>query len=170
MMINDDFLSSRRPPKSSTMKTALVLGALFLLAQVLELRAFIPNGGGGAVVTTTNFRVSSQWHLLPLGHQTDAHLFHPHAGGATSSTELYSSSNSNESKKNKNKGLDENLRNKLVTESIAPWRTVRLFLYFSCGSGALIGGLITLTGFMAALSNGSEDLVVNTEVRKGDCS
>jgi Low psii accumulation1 / Rep27 len=158
---------------SSTMKAALVLVALLLLAQVLELCAFLPNGGG-ARVTTTNalFRTSSSsssWRHLPsIGHQTDAHSCHRH-GGTISSTELYSSSNSNDgssNKQKKKKGLDENLRNKLVTESIAPWRTVRLFLYFSCGSGALIGGLITLTGFVAALSNGNENLVVNTEVRK----
>ena len=58
------------------------------------------------------------------------------------------------------------MRNKLVTESIAPWRTVRLFFYFAFGSGALIGGIITLTGFVAALTSANEDLNVNTEVRQ----
>jgi Low psii accumulation1 / Rep27 len=69
------------------------------------------------------------------------------------------------SKTNKNRnGLDESVRTKLVSESIAPWRTLRLFLYFSFGSGALIGGLITLTGF-AALLSGAKDGDINTEVR-----
>lgn len=44
--------------------------------------------------------------------------------------------------KKKKGGLDEGMRNKLVSESIAPWRTIRLFLYGSLGSGAFIGGLI----------------------------
>jgi hypothetical protein len=135
------------------MKAALA--ALLVVFQVLEIRAFVPNGGASMTAL----------RAFPLGFQKEAHYQFPsrHGSSGAASTELYSS-NEGKSKK-KNKGLDENLRNKLVTESIAPWRTVRLFLYFSCGSGALIGGLITLTGFIAALSNGKEDLNVNTEVR-----
>lgn len=64
--------------------------------------------------------------------------------------------------------LEESVRNKLVTESIAPWRTLRLFLYFSLGSGALVGGLITLTG-TAALLSGAREGDVNTEVRSLFC-
>jgi hypothetical protein len=66
---------------------------------------------------------------------------------------------------NKKKGfLDSNVRSKLVTESIAPWRTLRLFLYFSAGSGALLGGLITLSGVAAALSGARTDVDLNVEV------
>jgi hypothetical protein len=61
-------------------------------------------------------------------------------------------------------GLEEGVRSKLVTESIAPWRTLRLFLYFSAGSGAVVGGLITLSGLAAALSAGREGVDINTEV------
>lgn len=64
-------------------------------------------------------------------------------------------------KKKKVGGLDETVRNKLVAESIAPWRTLRIFLYFAAGSGALIGGLITLTGAIAAMGN--PDVDMNTE-------
>jgi Low psii accumulation1 / Rep27 len=156
-----DIDSTPTPITVSTMKTTTLA---LLLIFLLEIHAFLPNGGS---VTTTNFRAAFvQWHNpFSIGHQNDAHPFprHPHGRSGITSTELYSS---NEGKTKKKKGLDENLRNKLVTESIAPWRTVRLFLYFSCGSGALIGGLITLTGFIAALSNGKEDLNVNTEVRQ----
>lgn len=77
---------------------------------------------------------------------------------APSSTVLFS-----ESKKKKG-GVDSNLRNKLLAESIAPWRTVRLFLYGSMGSGALVGGIITLTGALAAASSGRTDFDMNTEV------
>ena len=66
-------------------------------------------------------------------------------------------------RKKKGTGLDESVRTKLVSESIAPWRTLRLFLYFSLGSGALVGGLITLTGLTALLS-GAKEGNVNTEV------
>jgi Low psii accumulation1 / Rep27 len=68
-----------------------------------------------------------------------------------------------EEKKAKKGGLDETVRTKLVSESIAPWRTFRLFLYFSLGSGALVGGLVTLTGTAAILS-GAKEGDMNTEV------
>jgi len=62
----------------------------------------------------------------------------------------------------KKNGLDPST--KLVAESIAPWRTLRLFFYFSLGSGAFIGGLISLSGTVAAL-NGlrGEGVDFNTE-------
>lgn len=66
---------------------------------------------------------------------------------------------------NKKKGgFDENMRSKLVTESIAPWRTIRLFLYGSFGSGAFLGGLINISGAVAA--SNSPDFNLNTEVRE----
>lgn len=58
--------------------------------------------------------------------------------------------------KKKKGGLDETVRTKLVAESIDPWRTLRVFLYVSAGSGALIGGLITLTGAAAVMSGAKE--------------
>lgn len=64
----------------------------------------------------------------------------------------------------KKTGLEDGVRTKLVAESIAPWRTVRLFLYFALGSGAAVGGLITLSGVAAGLSGARTDLDMNTEV------
>ena len=67
--------------------------------------------------------------------------------------------------KEKRKGdIDPGLKNKLISESIAPWRTVRLFLYGSLGSGAMVGGLITLSGALAAFSGARTDLDLNTEL------
>lgn len=66
------------------------------------------------------------------------------------------------SDKKKNGGLDESMRNKLVTESIAPWRTLRLFLYGSLGSGAFIGGLINGSGAIAA--SASPEFNLQTEL------
>jgi len=60
-------------------------------------------------------------------------------------------------------GLDPTVRNKLLAESIAPWRTLRKFLYASAGSGALLGGIITLTGAIAAFAGARPDLDMNTE-------
>lgn len=60
-------------------------------------------------------------------------------------------------------GIDASMKTKLLSESIAPWRTVRLFLYASLGSGALVGGLITLSGVAAALSGARGDIDFNTE-------
>lgn len=62
-----------------------------------------------------------------------------------------------------NKRLDSETRKKLIAESIAPWRTLRLFLYFSLGSGAAVGGFINLTGLLAAMNNGKE-FDMNTEL------
>lgn len=64
----------------------------------------------------------------------------------------------------KKSGLDASVRNKLLAESIAPWRTIRLFLYFALGSGAFVGGLITLSGVVAGLGGARTDLDLNTEV------
>jgi hypothetical protein len=61
--------------------------------------------------------------------------------------------------------LDENVKNRLVKETIAPWRPLRLFLYFALGSGATIGGFIALTGTVAALSGARPDADLNAEVR-----
>ena len=67
----------------------------------------------------------------------------------------------------KKSGLEESVKNKLVKESIAPWRPLRLFLYVALGSGAFIGGLVTLSGTLAALSGARSDVDLNTEVRTG---
>lgn len=64
----------------------------------------------------------------------------------------------------KSKGrVDPETRKKLLAESIAPWRTIRLFFYASLGSGAALGGFITLTGVLAALSGARNDVDLNTE-------
>jgi hypothetical protein len=44
--------------------------------------------------------------------------------------------------------------NKLLAETIAPFRGLRLFFYAALASGALAGGLITLSGVIAAASGG----------------
>jgi hypothetical protein len=75
-----------------------------------------------------------------------------------------SSDESATKKKKSSGGFDEGLRSKLVSESIAPWRTVRLFFYGSLGTGALIGGLVTLSGTAAALSGARPDLDLNDQV------
>jgi hypothetical protein len=82
------------------------------------------------------------------------------------STPPSSDGDSDESAKKKKStaGFDEGLRSKLVSESIAPWRTVRLFFYASLGTGALIGGLVTLSGTAAALSGARPDLDLNEQV------
>lgn len=63
----------------------------------------------------------------------------------------------------KKKKLDSEVRSRLISESIAPWRTLRLFLYISLGSGAFLGGLITASGVAAALSGVRDDVDFNTE-------
>jgi len=78
----------------------------------------------------------------------------------TRTTSLYMT----EEDKNAKKGtIDTNTRSRLLSESIAPWRTLRLFLYGSLGSGAALGGIITAAGAAAALSGARSDLDLNTE-------
>jgi len=67
--------------------------------------------------------------------------------------------------KKKKGGLDEGMRSKLVTETIAPWRTLRLFLYAALGSGALLGGFINASELAGAMSTGKE-FDMNTEVSR----
>jgi len=59
-------------------------------------------------------------------------------------------------------GLDGDMKTKLLTESIAPWRTLRLFFYGALGSGAFIGGLINGSGAIAA--SASPDFNLQTEL------
>jgi hypothetical protein len=89
--------------------------------------------------------------------------FHRRKSLTSSALCLSTSDDKNKNTNNKSSGLNESVRTKLVSESIAPWRTLRLFLYFSLGSGAFIGGLITLSGFLAILS-GAKEGSINTEV------
>jgi hypothetical protein len=88
----------------------------------------------------------------------------PTGGGLKLSPRLSMTSlwSENSGKKKRSGGLDEGLRNKLVTESIAPWRTIRLFLYGALGSGAFVGGLINISGAIAA--SNSPDFNLQTEV------
>lgn len=66
------------------------------------------------------------------------------------------------SEPSKKGGLETGLRSKLVSESIAPWRTLRLFLYGALGSGTFIGGLINISGAVAG--SNSPDFNLNTEL------
>jgi len=53
--------------------------------------------------------------------------------------------------------LPQEVKQKLLAESIAPWRTLRLFLYASFGSGAFVGLLITLSNLSAPDSMKTSD-------------
>ncbi|CAJ1969664.1 unnamed protein product [Cylindrotheca closterium] len=111
--------------------------------------------------------VSSQLRLLlALATLASAGAFAPNIN--TIKTSLTTTDNEPssvvlfETKKPKKGGLDEGVRNKLLSESIAPWRTLRLFLYGSLGSGAFVGGLINISGAVAA--SASPDFNLNKEL------
>ena len=111
------------------------------------------------MVVSSNLRV-----LLALAALVSTAAFTPTTIKTSLSTNMEQSSVALfETKKPKKGGLDEGLKNKLLTESIAPWRTLRLFLYGSLGSGAFIGGLINISGAIAA--SASPDFNLNKEVR-----
>lgn len=65
--------------------------------------------------------------------------------------------------KKKGSNLDRNVSNKLLEETVAPFRGLRLFLYAALASGAFIGGLITASGVAAALSGVRSDVDLDAE-------
>lgn len=127
------------------MRTPSVLRLSFLAAAVAEVTAFLP----------TNVASSPELSLRKSSPAIDYALSGRQTTSSPSSTVLFSD-------KDKKSGVDANMQSKLVTESIAPWRTIRLFLYGSLGTGAFIGGLINTSGAIAASS--SPDFNLQTEV------
>lgn len=65
--------------------------------------------------------------------------------------------------KESNSSLDGNVSSKLLEETIAPFRGLRLFFYAAFASGAFVGGLITASGVAAALSGVRDDVDLDTE-------
>lgn len=84
------------------------------------------------------------------------------ANTLTSLKEKNDSTSTSEST-NKKSGIDRKVSNKLLAETIAPFRGLRLFFYGAFASGAFVGGLITASGVAAALSGVRTDLDLNTE-------
>lgn len=107
---------------------------------------------------TSPQRLSTNTHQAFVAPSTSYRITHPNSLTTKTSTAIYAENN-----KSKKGALDEDVKSRLITESIAPWRTLRLFLYVSAGSGAALGGFITLSGFLAALSGARTDVNVNTE-------
>merc|ERR1719343_32984 len=109
------------------------------------LGSFFAIGSAWAFVPTQEHRAA--WSTRIDSNQIRTSSPFPRDGRDTDSQLSISTLFSDKKKKG---GLDESMRNKLVTESIAPWRTLRLFLYGSLGSGAFVGGLINGSGAIAA--------------------
>eukprot|EP00804_Cyclotella_cryptica_P028110 CCRYP_016160-RA/>CCRYP_016160-RA protein AED:0.39 eAED:0.39 QI:94/1/1/1/1/1/2/291/360 len=65
--------------------------------------------------------------------------------------------------KKSDSGLAPGVSKNLLTETIAPFRGLRLFLYAAFASGAFVGGLITASGVAAALSGVRSDVDLNAE-------
>jgi Low psii accumulation1 / Rep27 len=65
----------------------------------------------------------------------------------------------------KKDAIDPSVQAKLVTESIAPWRSLRVYLYTALGAGAALGGFITLSGVLATLSGARNDLDLNESLK-----
>ena len=131
--------------------------SVLLLALPLAANAFVAPSSRAVAGDCQSARVLQQRQVSP-------------PPSSSWSTAIHSSSDDNDDaaptsrRRRKAAGLDPEMRSKLLSESIAPWRTVRLFLYVAAGSGALLGGLITLSGVAAALSGARTDVDLNTEV------
>lgn len=55
-----------------------------------------------------------------------------------------------------NAALNSEVRSRLLAETIAPWRAVRMFFAASAGSGAFVGGMLTTGSLAAAVSSGAD--------------
>lgn len=122
-----------------------------LLATATQVVGFIPQH---AIKTPSNTKAFSN-----IQSQYVSQLLMSSNGGNNESREERVLNDAAKSKGN----VDAETRKKLLAESIAPWRTIRLFFYGSLGSGAALGGFITLTGVLAALSGARDDVDLNTE-------
>lgn len=135
--------------KSNKLSLALVVSSLLFCPTIVS--AFAPGQITTSLPSTKSLLQPSSLYLSKT---------------STSTTQLWMSSdddNGSNKKKKLKSGMDEEMTSRLVKETIAPWRGLRLFLYFSAGSGAALGGFITLTGTLAALSGARTDVDLNTE-------
>ena len=157
---------SRRPQATnpSLFNSSIMLRRTSVLFLVLPLaaKAFVAPSGRAVAAGDCQSACSSQTQTVLLQQR--------HQAPPSWSTAIYSSNGDDDAaptsrRRRKAAGLDPEMRSKLLSESIAPWRTVRLFLYVAAGSGALLGGLITLSAVAAALSGARTDVDLNTEVR-----
>ena len=156
-----------------------ILSALLLLRTIPSSSAFVAQSSRSSVptfaaatgttlttsrttVTTTSSYSST---LLKSAEKGSDDSNRSRSGSSSSSREESILDEASEIDSKAASGVNEAMRTKLLSESIAPWRTVRLFAYGSLGSGALVGGLITLAGAAAALSGAKPDVDMNTEVR-----
>jgi hypothetical protein len=136
--------------------------SVLFLVLPLAAKAFVAPSGRAVAAGDCQSACSSQTQTVLLQQR--------HQAPPSWSTAIYSSNGDDDAaptsrRRRKAAGLDPEMRSKLLSESIAPWRTVRLFLYVAAGSGALLGGLITLSAVAAALSGARTDVDLNTEVR-----
>jgi hypothetical protein len=144
------------------MRQYLQIFALSTLFAIGSTYAFVVPKSTSSIQTTTTTTTTSKNSFI----NDDNSLFRTSLR-KKAATALWANDNDdddeNDNKSTSKKGgLDETMRNKLVTESIAPWRTLRLFLYGSAGSGAFIGGLINGSGAIAG--SASPDFSLQTEV------
>jgi hypothetical protein len=119
------------------------------------------------LLLSSSWRETAAFSVRP-GSTKLSHPPSPTRGTSTTlskSTLLLAKDDATNNKNGRVAVVDEGVRNKLLSETIAPWSSLRLFLYASLGAGAAIGGLLTLGGTVAALSGARSDLELNTQVR-----
>jgi hypothetical protein len=144
---------SRRPQATnpSLFNSSIMLRRTSVLFLVLPLaaKAFVAPSGRAVAAGDCQSACSSQTQTVLLQQR--------HQAPPSWSTAIYSSNGDDDAAPTS--------RRRRKAAGIAPWRTVRLFLYVAAGSGALLGGLITLSAVAAALSGARTDVDLNTEVR-----
>lgn len=165
------------PPSLSSFRSSLDACLVSLLLLVHLCSSGYAFTSTNIETSTTPGRLFSQSHFRRPDSSTTTILTSCHrihstsltttaAAAATYKRRNTSLSMSSDGSNSKRKGgLEEGLRNKLVTESIAPWRTLRLFLYGTLGIGAFVGGLINTSGAIAASKLNPAEFNLQAEVR-----
>lgn len=112
-------------------------------------------------ITATNaFTISTSTFVSPFRHNVQALL---DDCGLPKNCSTRKRLNALNAEKKSDSGLAPGVSKNLLTETIAPFRGLRLFLYAAFASGAFVGGLITATGVAAALSGVRSDVDLNAE-------
>jgi hypothetical protein len=113
-------------------------------------------GGRSSTSSTRTIPTTIPTCRLGIACRRSISLFAKSPDSKDTATSGSTTKNATTSTRNKT-NLDSNVRSRLLSESIAPWRTLRLFLYTALGSGAALGGFITLSGLAAAIAKHSTD-------------
>mmetsp|Transcript_23029 Transcript_23029/g.51361 ORF Transcript_23029/g.51361 Transcript_23029/m.51361 type:complete len:355 (-) Transcript_23029:34-1098(-) len=121
-----------------------------MMSKLLSLALFLC-----ALAGSTAFTVDTSRSRLSLNLNVPT--------AATASPRRRPTTELNQEDKKRSGGFDKGVSNKLLEETVAPWRGLRLFLYGAAASGAFVSGMFTGSGVIAAMGGVRDDVDLNAE-------